>query len=216
MADVKCIMNKIREAIRPIYKEFVAKHIPPVTKDNNSAYVSYETMKKALIELLGNDITDHEIITICRHFSAEQEPLSICNRDAVKATAQLEMKRNLWNSFEQLKSHIFHLNPERKSYLKESTLRTVIRGCSLPFTPELIDDIFQVLIKNNEGEIEICDFLNFIDIGCNPSPEIPPMNIAFELCPKIPFLHKGRLVDHNCFLKYLDLEKDLSNDSELH
>lgn len=209
-------MNKIRTAIRPIYKEFVAKHITPTYSGADSKYLNYETMKKALIELLKNDITDHEIITICRHFSAEQEPTIVCNREAVKATAQLEMKRNLWNSFEQLKSHIFHLNHERKSYLKESVLRTVIRGCSLPFTTELIDDIFKVLIRNDQRDVEICDFLNFIDVGCNPSPEIPPLNIAFELCPKIPFLHKGRLVDINCFLKYLGLEMELKNSSDVH
>lgn len=211
MADIKTIMNKIKTVIQPIYKDFVAKFLL-----NDSKFLSYETMKKALIELLKNDITDHEIITVCRHFSAEQEPADVCSRDAVKATTQLEMKRNLWNSFEQLKSHIFHLNPERKSYLKESVLRTVIRGCSLPFSAELVDDIFKVLIKNDQGDIEICDFLNFIDVQCNPSPEIPPMNIAFELCPKIPFLHKGRLVDQNCFLKYLGLETELKNNSDGH
>lgn len=213
MADVKCIMNKIREAIRPIYKDFIAKYIPTTS---NSEYINYETMKRALVELLKNDITDHEIITICRHFSAEQEPAEVCNRDAVKATAQMEIKRNLWNAFEQLKSHIFHLNEERRSHLKESVLRTVIRGCALPFPPELVDDIFKVLNKNTEGEFEICDFLNMIDVSCNPSPEIPPMNIAFELCPKIPFLHKGRLVNLNCFINVLGLEKELQNNSDIH
>lgn len=71
-----------------------------------------------------------------------------------------------------------------------------------------------VLNRNDCGEIEVCDFMNFLDLGCGKTADIAPINIAFELCPKIPFLHKGRLINFQCFLQYLGLEEALKKESD--
>lgn len=211
-ADVKTIMNKIREALRQNYKQFIAKHLQEF--DNEPKLITYETLKNDLIEVLGNDITDHEIISLCRYYSAEKNPPSSCNRETVRAAIQTEIRRNLWDDINSLKEHLSHINSSKKDFLSEEKLRCSIKGCRLPFSAELIDDMFMVLNRNDLGEIEICDFISFVDVGCKPAPDIAPMNYAFELCPKIPFLHKGRLVDWSCFIQHIGLEADLINESE--
>lgn len=214
-ADVKMIMNKIREALsRKNYKEFIAKHLSEVGTGNEPKYVSYETLKKDLIELLRNGVNNHEIITLCRYYSAEQSPPSSCNRETVSAAVQSEFRRNLWDDIDSLKKHLSHINPTHKSYLSEAKLRCTIKGCRLPLPAELMDDMLMVLNRNELGEIEVCDFISFVNINRSPVQDIAPINYAFELCPKIPFLQKGRLVNWSCFVQHLGLEDGLIQESE--
>ena len=177
-------------------------------------YIGFDSLKRALIDSLGNNISNHEIITVCRYFSAEQAPPMLCNRETVRATVHLELKRALWNAMDELKEHMYHINPSNKLHLPEIKIRSALKGCRLPFSLELIDDMLMVLNRNDCNEVEVCDLMNFLDMGCGRVPDIAPMNIAFELCPKIPFLHKGRLVNMNCFLQHLDLDKDLKKEQE--
>lgn len=215
MADIQRIVGKVREALRHSYKDFVCKCLPDSNTDAKEVRsIGYETLKQALITALGDNITNHEIITICRYFSAEQAPPVTCNREIVRAAVNLELKRSLWNAIDEVKEYLFHINPLNKTFLPESKIRATLKGCRLPFPQELIDDMLKVLNQNGCGEIEVCDFLNFLDMNCGKVPDITPVNIAFELCPKIPFLHKGRLVNFQCFLQHLGLDEDLKKDGD--
>ncbi|XP_054738199.1 EF-hand domain-containing family member C2 [Anastrepha obliqua] len=209
MADIKTIMAKIREAAKADYKSFLCQCLPEGAESiKDVKFIGFDSLKRALINLLNDDITNHEIITVCRYFSAEKAPPQSCNRETVRAAVHLELKRYLWNAMDELKEHLHHINPLNKPFLSETKLRSTIKGCRLPFVPELVDDLLLVLNHNDCGEVEVCDFLNFIDMGCGKVPDIAPMNINFELCPKIPFLHKGRLVNITCFLQHLGLDEE--------
>ncbi|XP_037955499.1 EF-hand domain-containing family member C2-like [Teleopsis dalmanni] len=209
-SDIKKIMEKVREAIRPNYKDFVGKCLPATAEGaKEMKFINYETVKRALSDSLGNGITNHEVITLCRYFGVEKEQILSCDREYVRSAAHLEIKRNLWNAIDELKEHLYHLNPGQKPFVSEMKIRSTLKGCRLPFGPELIDNILKVLSRNSCGDIEVCDFINFLDMGCGRVCDIPPMNIAFELCPKIPNLNKGRLINFACFLDELGLEKEV-------
>lgn len=212
LASMNAIMNKIRKALENNYKNFIAKAVENI--ENEPKCITYETFKKYIIELLGKDITDHEIITLCRFYSAAKDVPTSCDRDTVRAAIQSEIKRNLWNDFDGLQEHLSHINPCQQAFLSEEKLRCLIKGCRLPFPDALIDDLFLVLNRNNSAEFEVCDFMSFVDTNCGTSADLVPMNYAFELCPKIPFLHKGHMVDWNCFIQNLRLEDDLIKESE--
>ncbi|ALC41366.1 Efhc1.2 [Drosophila busckii] len=197
------------EAMRPAYKQFVLR-CKPDAKLGPGTVISYDTMRAALLGYLSKEsLLNHEIVTVCRHFSAEQSLAPSCDRQQVRAAAQLELKRALWNNLPELTEHLSHINPSCRPYIAEAKVRATLRGCRLPFSLELVEDILQVLQRNAQGEIEVRDVLGFFNMSADQVPDIAPLNIAFELCPKLPFLHKGRLVDFNWFLDYLGLEEEL-------
>ncbi|XP_064535803.1 EF-hand domain-containing family member C2 isoform X1 [Drosophila montana] len=213
VADIRSIMQKIREAVRPQYKQFVLRCQPNADLRDGTT-ISFDTLKSTLLAFLSKEaLLNHEIVTVCRFFSAEQMPPPSCDRNHVRGAAQLELKRALWNNVDEIVEHFSHINPTCKPYISEAQVRSTLRGCRLPFSLELVEDILQVLQHNEQGEIEMRDVLSFFDMSGDQVPDIAPINIAFELCPKLPFLHKGRLVDFNWFLHYLGLEDELVRDN---
>lgn len=213
MANIALITRKIREAVRPHYKQFVLRCKPDADLRDGTT-IPYETLKSTLLSYLPKEsLLNHEIVTLCRHFSAEQKPPPSCDRNYVRAAAQLELKRALWNNVDELTEHLSHINPTCKPYITVAQVRSTLRGCRLPFSLELVEDILKVLQRNAQGDVEVRDVLAFFDMNADPLPDIAPLNIAFELCPKLPFLHKGRLIDLNCFLHYLGLEEEMVRDN---
>ncbi|KAM8721070.1 hypothetical protein ACLKA7_007016 [Drosophila subpalustris] len=212
--NIELILEKIRKVLEPRMADFVSTCVPDCTDlekkmEKRAVFVSFESLKGALIALMGNAISDHEIITICRHFSGEQAPPNACQRDKVLAAAHLEIKRSLWNGRDELMEHFHHINPTNKPFMTETQVRSTLRGFRMPFTLELIDNILSVLNRNDCDDIEVCDLMNFIDVSCFKGCDMPPINYAFELCPKLPFQFKGRVVDFGCLLKALNLPLNL-------
>ncbi|KAI8033054.1 hypothetical protein M5D96_014192 [Drosophila gunungcola] len=215
-ANVGAIMEKVRCALKNHMAEFVGACMPDChdLEYNRDVFVTFESFKGALIGVIGNLISDHEIITLCRHFSAEKSAPPACDRAAVRAAAHLELNRALWNARDELMEHFHHINPTNQPFMPEHKVRSALRGFRLPFSLELIDHILAILNRNECDDIEVCDLMNFIDVSCGKGCNMPPASHAFELCPKIPFLNMGRMVSLSCFLRDLKLPLNLSSAAE--
>jgi len=117
-------MQKIREAVRPDYKQFVLRCKPDGDLGDFTT-VSFDTLRSTLLSYLSKDcLLNHEIVTVCRFFSAEQAMPPSCDRNRVRAAAQLELKRALWNGVEQLNDHLGHINPTCRPYISEAQVRS--------------------------------------------------------------------------------------------
>ncbi|XP_055373718.1 EF-hand domain-containing family member C2-like [Condylostylus longicornis] len=215
-ADVETIVAKVREALRPTYKNFVAKYLPEVvdvstSKDCYKCYIRSDIFRKALIELLQHHINDHEIITLCRAFNFEK-PEDKCDRELIRSIVHWEIQRDLWNDLNRVKEHICHLEPENVGYLNETKLRATIAGCRLPFSIDLTNLLIKVLKKNSEGDIEIRDFLSFINTAEHRTSSFAPQPMR-KICPKLPFIERGRFVDWKAFIDKIGLEETLKNET---
>lgn len=140
-------------AIEPIYKDFIAKYLgnsflssPP---DNSSlrTYICYDTTRKALIDLLGDQITEHEVITFLRYFSTTKclKQTKSTDRHTIQALVQMDLKRHLWNDIDRLKEYLYNIDPENANgFILPSKIHTVISGCRLPIRSVSIDDMLAV------------------------------------------------------------------------
>lgn len=98
------------------------------------------------LDLLGNNIDEHEIITMARYFSAIPKDKMICDREEVRSILHTEFKRNLWNGMDRLREHIYHLDPLNRGFMSENKLRSTILSNRIPIKPELLTKVFKVYV----------------------------------------------------------------------
>lgn len=156
MANISSIMSKVKEAIEPIYKDFIGKYlgVVPLTDEKVSTmpetiHICHDTTAFALRELLNDKITEHEIVTFLRHFDArkhtQQSTHTVYDRSTVQSLVQMAIANKLWDDFDAIKELIYDLDPENHNgCMKPAKLRSIIKGCRLPITDILINDMFHV------------------------------------------------------------------------
>ncbi|CAH1175792.1 unnamed protein product [Phaedon cochleariae] len=200
-ANIKLIMDKVREKLTPIYKDFVAENIP-----HETPVISYERLRSKLCKIMGTDFTEHEMVTISRAFSA------VCykeryDRDKIRALALTELKRYLWDDLDRLKEYLLQRDGDRSGKLSRKECYTVLKGCRLPFDNQLIERILQVVKNDGQCNLYYDDLIQFLDRKVCPMPDVPPVNIKNDLwwgSEQEP--QAGILIDWCEFNKYLDLE----------
>lgn len=152
MANISSIMSKIKEAIEPIYKDFIEKYLAEIhiTEQNSDTIkLCYYTTSLALRELLGNRITEHEIVTFLRYFNADksEEPKISAqyNRSTIQSMVQMAISNHLWDDIQGLKDYIYEKDPENHNgFIQPAKLLSIIKGCRVPIKGILIDDMFAV------------------------------------------------------------------------
>lgn len=150
MANISSIMSKIKEAIRPIYKSFIGKFlgvscITELASECDKIKICYDTTRLALKELLGKTITEHEIVTFLRFFSAEEETQKSPDRMCVQSLVQMALENALWDDLQSLKEFIYDIDlGNHNGFISPAKLRTIIKGCRIPLKGILIDDMILV------------------------------------------------------------------------
>jgi Ca2+-binding EF-hand superfamily protein len=169
--------------------------------------IAYEDFKNLLKDLLGETIVEHEIVTLCRHFAIETKESPRAHRETVRSIVQGEIIRELWDDIERTKEFIYHSSPENVDFLSDQKMLTVIRGCRIPLDVAIVYQMFEVLNRNEVSEIEVKDFLNFVDVkNCKTAP-VPPVNPK-----KYQFSYEtdeGSLINWKQFIASVDLEEAL-------
>ena len=163
-ANIKVIMGKIRDKLRPTYKDFVAENMP---KDGQST-IPYDTLRytlvlsffytflgkklpknvsvrrEKLIGILGDDFTEHEMITISRAFPGDVFDKIKYNREQIRAITLTELKKGLWDDVTRLREYFWMRDPERRGLLPKDVCYVVLRACRLPLQKELVEKILEV------------------------------------------------------------------------
>lgn len=146
-ANIELILEKIRIAVKPIYKDFVGKYFRNVSTMSDNAFVCFTTMRRALIDLLGSDITEHEIITFNRYFDIARymQSKAKCPRSVIKSLIQMDLARSLWDDLPRLREHLYQLyRVKDDDFIGGDKLYTTIVACKLPTSKDLIYQMFNV------------------------------------------------------------------------
>ncbi|XP_060516892.1 EF-hand domain-containing family member C2-like isoform X2 [Cylas formicarius] len=205
-SNLKLIMDKVRDKLRPIYKDFVAEIIP-----TESSVIPYEKLRNKLCQIMGEDFTEHEMITIARGFSASCYKQRY-DRDKIRAIVLTQLKRYLWDDLDRLREYFLLRDHSRSGKLSEKECYTILKGSRLPFENELINKIIDVIEKDDHGNIEYENILRFLDRTICPMPDSLPINIKLDLgWGSEPRVEAGKLIDWCAFNKCLDLESTFRN-----
>ncbi|KAL7303856.1 hypothetical protein TKK_0003978 [Trichogramma kaykai] len=214
-ANATLIMNKIRDKLRPVYREFVTEHSP----EPGSYVIKLGDLKAALRKYLASPpdlLTDHEIVTLARRYSyCEPRQEAACERDYVRALVHAELLRDNWSGLERLAEDLRHFDRGQSGYLGRERLYQIIRANRLPLEKELIYLMFDRLERNCAGEIDHVDLLKFLDVKLDPPTPVVPVNVKVLKCSSRSKCPKDcQIVDWIWFIRDLDLEKEQQPRSE--
>jgi len=201
------ILTKIRHKIDPIYKDFIACYMTKVRSTQaGGEFICYGDFKHLLTELLGNEIVEQEIVTLCRHFAVEPKKSPREHREQVRSIVQGEIYRELWDDMDRLKEYLYHMTPEKMDFLTDQQCMTTIRACKIPLDIAIIKQLFTVLNRNACGEIDVCDLLSFLDLkACRAAP-VPPINPKIKQFNFDTYEQEGSIIDWKQFIDAIGLE----------
>lgn len=185
MSHAPMILTKVRDAIRPIYKDFIACYMTKVKTfqkgEMTVEFICYEDFKNFVKDLLGEAIVEHEIVTLCRHFAIETKGSPRANRETVRSIVKGEILRELWDDLDRTKEFIYHLSPDNVAFLSDRKMLTMIRACRIPLDTMIVHQMFEVLNRNGNNEIDVKDFMRFVDIKKSDASPVPPINPKVDL-----------------------------------
>ncbi|KZC10057.1 PREDICTED: EF-hand domain-containing family member C2-like [Dufourea novaeangliae] len=178
-ANAKGILGKLRQILKPVYKQFIELYTP-AKSDNGLQILSSEQLRKLIRQYADGKITEHEMITIARHYSSDEKK-EFHSREYVRQLIHTELSRALWLDLDRLEEDLHHSDRGRTGCLPRDTLYTILRGSRIPADVELINSMLDHLYKNEEGKLDYNDMLRFMNVKIDPVPPTVPINIKTAL-----------------------------------
>lgn len=106
--------------------------------------IFFSIHRELVIDLLRDNIVEHEIVTLCRYFSAETEVQVPWDKEVIRSAVHAQLNRSLWDDRARIKQHIYHIAPQNNGFLPQRMMVSVIRACKLPFDIALIEKLLSV------------------------------------------------------------------------
>ncbi|XP_076749581.1 EF-hand domain-containing family member C2 [Xylocopa sonorina] len=179
-ANVKLIMEKLREILKPVYEEFVQFYSGTKSTGEDFQTLPYKKFREILCKYSGDRITEHEMITVARHYSSHEKK-EFHSREYIRQLMHTELLRTLWNDLDRLEEDLHHWDRGRTGFLSRDTLYTVLRGARIPVDLELLNSMLDHVHKNEEGKLDYNDLLKFMNVKIDSLPPAPPINIKTAL-----------------------------------
>ncbi|XP_013145374.1 PREDICTED: EF-hand domain-containing family member C2-like isoform X1 [Papilio polytes] len=170
MANIALIMDKIRRTLvseENGYKNFVAKYMEAV-EPNKKELMTNRCFKQALKGVMCDKMTEHEFLTIIRHFRGDPGKEEYPRREMLRSVVFSDLTRDLWDERDRLQEGIVHADEMGLGTMPAPRLRQLLRAHRLPINNELMDCMFSVLRKDDNCNIYTEDLLNFLDFQTRP------------------------------------------------
>nr|CAD7408838.1 unnamed protein product [Timema poppensis] len=205
-SNIRLILLKLREVLRPMYKQFVCDYLRTQPRWDQGL-ISYSNMKEVLRRILCGNITDQEILTLGRHYNA-RSPSDKHTRAMLRSIVHTELTRYLFKDLDRLQENLLHKDPERKGYLPRGAIYSLCRA-SLPVDRDLLNAVLDTIDKNEACEYNYNDLLSFLDSKVCPAPAALPINTKVTISQPTRF--GGRMVKRvTLMLDYGEVQYEFS------
>ncbi|KAK6633223.1 hypothetical protein RUM44_003824 [Polyplax serrata] len=213
-SNAKLILDKIREKIRPIYKEFINTNLMSCEQSQDGfGALSFCELKRALLNLFGNEITEQEIITVARQFRLQTPERRLTKTEVVEA-CRTECRKKLWMGLDRLRENLNYKDSCGTGFVPQQIALSLCKGAKVPIMTDFLNTIFEMVNKNECGDVSLDDLLNFFDTQRGPSKPTAPFNHSreFSELARLKGNYDYSWIDCNCFIKSIGLEEELATD----
>ncbi|XP_030055562.1 EF-hand domain-containing family member C2 isoform X2 [Microcaecilia unicolor] len=197
-ANINIILNKLKKKeakSREIKQTFAA------SDPGRSNKVEYEQFRKILRNVSDGTLSEHEIMTVARYYSVQDD--SDVDVNFLLATAQEQLKRNNFEDFSKLKDFFVHSDRERNGLLSLQTSRTIFKGFRIP----VADDLLRMILtrhENDQGQIDYMKLLTGLNWREHPIRTSQPLEILVKCEEGWTGEPVARLVKDVCYLMLLE------------
>ncbi|CAF1268119.1 unnamed protein product [Adineta steineri] len=178
VANQKLIVEKLRSILsnNPDAVAQFGQHDP-----QHKGYFGYETFYYLMKNLVGNQLVDHEIITLARYYSEKSSK----DHDifSIVSVAQEHLRKNNYEHFLPLKENFISRDRSGNGRLPAQEVRIAIRSVHVPI-PDYLLNIIITRMTQNDGTIEYNDVLDAFNwrqmpvAKPAPSSELEPVESA--------------------------------------
>ncbi|XP_034504673.1 EF-hand domain-containing family member C2 isoform X2 [Ailuropoda melanoleuca] len=165
MSSIELILEKLKEEesksgeIRKVFIAADSKH---------RKMVDYNTFRDIILSLTVGKLTEHEVITLARHYQVPEDTRPDMN--VLMAQAHEQLKKNTFENFERLIATCVYEDREKKKVLPSKDIKRLCKSSRLPLTDDLLGSILSGF-KDSEEQINYESFFCALNWRMNPMPE---------------------------------------------
>ncbi|XP_006864354.1 PREDICTED: EF-hand domain-containing family member C2 [Chrysochloris asiatica] len=134
----------------------------------NTKMVDYNTFREIIMSITAGKLTEHEFITIARHYRAVEDKEIHVN--VLITMAHEQLKKNSFENFEILISTCVYQDREKKKVLPSKYIRTLCKSSRLPITEDLLMALLS-RFEDSEKQINYDSFFAALNWRTNPVVE---------------------------------------------
>ncbi|XP_066562925.1 EF-hand domain-containing family member C2 isoform X2 [Amia ocellicauda] len=164
-ANIGTIVSKLKSLCESRMKEI--KQAFRMNDPGNTGVIAYEPFRNLLAEVAGDQLSEHEIMVVGRHYGSPETPGS--DLGYLLSLAQEQLRKKQFESFQQMVDSFVHDDQDRTGLLSAQKSRTICKAFKLP----LADDLLRATLAkfaNDKEEVDYGAFLSAINWRDNPAP----------------------------------------------
>ncbi|XP_006902140.1 PREDICTED: EF-hand domain-containing family member C2-like [Elephantulus edwardii] len=117
--------------------------------------LDYSTFREIIMSVTLGKLTDHEVITIARHYRVleEKEP----HVNVLITMAHQQLKKNAFENFEKLIANCVYEDQEKKNVLPSKDIRRLCKSSKLPVSEDLLA-VLLARFEDNEKQVNYDSF----------------------------------------------------------
>ncbi|XP_072195203.1 EF-hand domain-containing family member C2 [Excalfactoria chinensis] len=175
VADSGFIFKKLKDIAEPRSREI--RQVFAAADPQHTKVMEYDPFRNLIVSITDGAFSEHEIMTLARHYG-EKEEYEI-DHHFLLAKAQEQLKKNSFENFEQLSTILMYNDREKCGVLPYETCRTIFKSFKLP----LSDDLLQTILTMFEDSYKQVEYKKFVDAVNWRENQIPAFQ-TIRLPPK--------------------------------
>jgi len=163
-ADINKILPKFKQLINDNLSE--VKLMLGSADRKKTGTLHFDDFRAIVKKIAGNDLSEHEILTIVRHFGETQSNSD--NVDALVATVQDQLRKVNYENFSLMHDACVYQDVHRIGFIPLKELENIFKSFKLPVKDHLLKSLLNQIHTNEHKCLDYREFISFLNWRDNP------------------------------------------------